>query len=493
MSEPAPPSVQRGQALAAGWPTALIRGLLAFSVMALIGQIVAFATYLASGAGSVATFAKLGWFYFGWFHHVRVVVELPGLALGQEASQAIGGGLAGGASLSYHAGLALTLVTLLAGWLLFTAGRAVAREAGGGPVARAFHGMKVAPAYALPAFLISLVVSIDAAIPQNAFVSGRVEVHASELEAFLFPFLVALVAGAIGGLSVADEASRNANPWLRRGLAALGGGVRMFLLGLALAFVGLLVLAVVQPDATKAYFSAVSEPPADETAVLIAHHVLVLPNQSMWVLVPAMGSCDGAYGSGFSVPFLCYWKFPKSVEASLISPQLGLGGASSPVSARFGWAPFGYFLFLLVPLLSVVAGGWHAARRGMARTPSEGGALGAAAGVVFAIFVAVGIWFSSITAGITASFLGISGGGSIRIGPDLLGGGITALAWGVAGGSIGGWWMGRRVPAPPPEATGFGPGPMLPPPPSAGAPVAPEPVPPGESAPPDEPEPWAQG
>ncbi|MFB3739540.1 MAG: hypothetical protein ACE14W_11335, partial [Candidatus Velamenicoccus archaeovorus] len=84
MTEPAPPGVELparqgtdpGRMLAAGWPRALIRGLVAFVVVALVGQAVAFATFLVSNAGSAATFAELGWFYFGWFHHVRLVVEL---------------------------------------------------------------------------------------------------------------------------------------------------------------------------------------------------------------------------------------------------------------------------------------------------------------------------------------------------------------------------------------------------------------------------------
>ncbi|HZD78821.1 MAG TPA: hypothetical protein VE646_02110, partial [Actinomycetota bacterium] len=402
--------------------------------VAALGQLAAFAVYVASGSGSALTFAKLGWFYFGWFHHVGLVAELPDLALGRGASQSIGGALPGGTSISYTAGLALMLVTLVAGGLLFLAGRAAAGAAGGGPAARMLHGMKIAPAYAVPALLISLAVSIDTAIPANAFVGGRVRVHESTWQSFVFPFAIALIAGALGGSSTVGPAVRRERARVRRTLGSVAGGVRMFLLAIVLAFVGMLVLAAVRPDATKAYLTAVSEPPADQTAVVVAHHILLLPNQSMWVLVPAMGSCDGAYGSGFSAPFLCYWKYPQTVKTSLISPQAGLGDLASPVDARFGTAPWWSFLFLLVPLVSVLAGGWHGARHGGAETAAEGGLLGAAAGVVFAVFVAAGIWLSSVSAGLNASVLGMSTGGSVRVGPDLLSGTILALLWGVVGG-----------------------------------------------------------
>ena len=56
--------------LSRGWGTGLARGLLAFVAMAALGEAVAFAVNLARSPGeSAATAAKLGWLYFGWFHH----------------------------------------------------------------------------------------------------------------------------------------------------------------------------------------------------------------------------------------------------------------------------------------------------------------------------------------------------------------------------------------------------------------------------------------
>jgi len=432
------------EVLLRGWFTALIRGGLAFAAMAALGQAAAFVVYLSRGAeGPVGPVAKFGWFYFGWFHHVSLVASLPDLSLGDLPEA--GDPFSGGASLTFQAGLALMLGTFLAIGLLYGAGRAVADRAGGGGLARVLHGMKVVPVYAVPSFLISSVVRLDVPIPTNPLATGSVQVRSSAVQSFVLPLLIAVAAGAAGGLRSGRYELLAREPWGRRLAGALAGGFRMFLLGLVLSFAGLLVLAVVRPDATKAYFEAVSEPPADETAVIIGHHVLLLPNQSMWVLVPAMGGCDRVYGSGNSEPFLCYWNYPREVSVGDLSPENVFGGAP-PVSTEFGTAPAGYFLFLLVPALSVLLGGRHAARR-RARTQTEAAAVGAGSGVVFAVLVALGSWLASLSAGSSANLGVISTDALVRAGPDVLLGGLLALVWGVTGGLVGGWLAGRDLPA----------------------------------------------
>jgi hypothetical protein len=228
---------------------------------------------------------------------------------------------------------------------------------------------------------------------------------------------------------------------------AFAGGFRMLALGIVLSFVGLLVLAVVHPDATQAYFRTVSEPPVDETVLIVGHHVLVLPNQSMWVLVPAMGGCDGVYGSGGSRTFLCYWKYPTRVSLSTSGGSPGSVLSALPqVRTEFGTAPTGYFLFLLVPAISVLLGGRYAVRK-RASFRYEAAAVGAAAGIVFGILVAVASWFASLSAGVSGNIAGISSNVSARIGPDVVIGGLIALGWGIVGGAVGGWWAGRELPA----------------------------------------------
>ncbi|MGH2659630.1 MAG: cell division protein PerM [Actinomycetota bacterium] len=439
-------------ALVRGWFTALARGGLAFVVMASLGQAAALTVYLARDArGSVGTFAKLGWFYFGWFH--RVSVSAHASVLVPRDTPGVGELASGSASFDF--GVALMVGTFLAIWLLYGAGRAVADQAGGGGAARVLHGLKVAPVYAVPSWLISLVVSIDVGLPADLFRAGSIEIRPSAAESLLLPLLIAAAAGAAGGARSGRYELLAREPWGRRLAGALAGGFRMFLLGLVLSFVGLLVLAVIRPDATKAYFDAVTEPPPDGTTVIIANHVLLLPNQSMWVLVPAMGGCDGLYRGGESSTFLCYGKYPTAVsdnfdftslEAILLTSVNVVLPFESRVRTEFGTAPSGYFLFLLVPALSVLLGGRHAAMR-RARTRTEAPMVGAGAGVVFAVLVALGAWLASITVDASVVAGGISAGGAFRVGPDVAVGSVLALVWGVVGGLIGGWWVGRDLPA----------------------------------------------
>jgi hypothetical protein len=440
MSEPAPP--RRGRsALAAGWETALARGGLAFAIMALLGQAAGLAVYVVERRYlSGGTAARLGWFYFGWFHHVSATASLRSSTLDVAGVPV---------RLSANLGVALLAMTLIAGFLLFRGGRAVAERAGGGILARTLHGAKVAPAYAAPSFVLSLLVRGTVRVPALEHLGGYVQVRSSVLQSLVFPLLIAAVAGAAGGYfsGIAGIEHLETGPRWQRGLAgALAGGVRMLALGLVLSFAGLLVLAVGEPDATKAYFDTVTRGSAAETTVLIGHHVLVLPNQSMWVLVPAMGGCDDVWGSGRSSAFLCYWKFPKGVSVS--ADLLGGIHATTP----FGTAPPAYFLFLFVPLLSVLGGGKAAAERSDARGPREAVAVGAAAGAVFAVLVAGAALLSSLSMGLSASYREMSSGGTVRVGPAVIAGGLLALVWGVLGGAAGAWWRARALEADVPEA-----------------------------------------
>ena len=421
--------------LTQGWGTGLARGALAFVAMAALGQVVAFAANLARSPGeSAATAAKLGWLYFGWFHHAAVttrVTSVEGVRVGGEAG------------LTANVGLAMMLGTFLAIAILYKGGRAVADGAGGsGVVARVLHGMKVAPAYAIPPFLVSRLVTIDIPIPRNGLVAGSLQMPSGGLSWFVLPLLIAAAAGAAGGLRSGRYELVSHDPWGRRASGVMAGGLRMFVLGLVLSFGGLLVLAAIRPGATTTYFETVSGPPSDQTTMNIAHHVLLLPNQSMWVLVPAMGGCDGLSGGGVSATFLCYSKIPTTVS---VSPE-GVNSGTAVVLADFVKAPSGYYLFLLIPALSVVLGGRYAARK-RARLKWEAIAMGAASGVVFAVLVALGSWLASISAGLSSPTGGIPANASVLIGPAVGMAGLLALAWGVVGGALGGWLGGREFPS----------------------------------------------
>ena len=423
--------------LVRGWLSGLIRGGLAFVVMAAVGQAAAFAVSVF-GEQQVSA-AKLGWLYFGWFHHAAVNVAITTrLNFPVEGAP---GGPSGAAGLTAGVGLAMMLATFLAIAILYRAGRAVADRAGGTGLARVFHGMKVAPGYAIPPFVLSGLLTVDVPIPQNSLVAGSLQMESWSLSWLVLPLLLGAAAGAAGGLRSGRFELISLEPWGRRAAGAVAGGLRMFVLGLVLSFVGVLVLAAVRPSAGRAYFAAISGPPAEQSAVVFAHHVLLLPNQSMWVLVPAMGGCDGLSGGGVSASFLCYSKFPTSVSVSTD----GSNGDALTVRTDFGTAPTAYFLFLLVPALSVVLGGRYGVRK-RARLRSESIAIGAASGVVFAVLVAVASWLASVSISLSSATGGIPSNSSVLIGPGVLIAGLLALVWGVLGGAIGGWLGGREFP-----------------------------------------------
>src|SRR5207244_2559345 len=100
--------------------------------------------------------------YFDAFHHVAIVFSVPRVLNGGTGLIRRGFGVTVGVQVT------LLLVTMAAAALLFLAGRAVARRAGGGPVARALHGLKVAPAYAVLALIFSFPATFDVAVHAGA-------------------------------------------------------------------------------------------------------------------------------------------------------------------------------------------------------------------------------------------------------------------------------------------------------------------------------------
>ena len=385
----------------------------AFAAVAVIGQGLAFLQAAAAPTSvSGSTVARIGLLYFYAFHHVGIVISGP-------------------SNVSYTISVALLLVTAAAVMLLFLAGRWVADRSGGGVGSRFAHGVKVAVPYAACSLGLSYVDRFRFELPANTLLSGPVQVGPDHLQAFLWPFVIAAVAAGLGGVSTRWAELAAHEPWGRRGAVALRGGGRMFVYGLALAFAGLLVVAALKPEATRAYVRTTA---ADGLvgADALAHHVLVLPNQSMWVLTPAMGACDGSYGAGQSVDLLCYWRFPKS---------LGLPVTTQATSApsEFATAPAPYFLFLLVPLVAVVAGGAWAGADGGGETMPEGALVGAFAGVVFAALVLAGAVLGGIG-------LSVSRIGSSTLGPNIFTGTAMAALWGVVGGAAGGAFAVRLKP-----------------------------------------------
>ncbi|HEV8421047.1 MAG TPA: DUF6350 family protein, partial [Actinomycetota bacterium] len=405
-TEQAQPSAAPSSSLTGGWNTAVLRAVLTLVILLFMAQAIIVLAYFAAddpSKPSALLVARYGGTLFYAFHHVGIRFHVPGSALSQAEVPfgVFSGGVVAAAAMAG---------TVLGLWLLYMGGRAVARETGGSTLAGGLNGLKVAPPYAALTFAGSFLLRFK---PEDG---GQVPtIHPSYIAALLWPLVLAAVAGFVGGARSEHRDSWSKLVPEREGLGrrlygALAGGWAMIMFGLVFAFVGLLVMAVVKPDATADYFSSFDQGTLDGMLVIVAT-VLVLPNMAAWVLFPAMGSCVGVSGP-LSICFLSYSHFPQDAGRTI-------AGAANPAALSLPSAPPGYFLFLLVPLAAVLVGGMVAARRARASSRNEAAALGALAGVAFAILSLVTILVASITLKFTGSVGGITGNGLFRIGPDL--------------------------------------------------------------------------
>ena len=417
----------------AGWADALARGFVAFLAIAGIGQVLAFLAWLVADTGaSASAAARLGWMYFGAFHHVAIELDVSDLDL-------VAPGAAPG-STTLSIGVALLSVTAVAVLLLFRAGRRVADRTGGSAGTRVLLGAAVAPSYALPAFVAALLVDVRTPLQAGSFATGELHVALSPWQALLFPFTIAAASGAAGGFRSAFGAEGRSED-VRRIAASGAGALRMLVVGLGLSLAGIFVAGVVQPDepvalltpSTARYFDTVFDRPA-AGLVILGHHLAVVPNEAVWTLVPAMGACDGVRGSA-SHDLLCYSRFPNRLETTVPALQdLALSSPFGPVIFRR--APAGYLAFLLVPVAATLLGGRLAGRR-FGASRRERALVGVSAGAMFALSIGVLSVLSSITVGYDAAFGDDGSAGWIVVGPNVVTGTLCALAWGCAGGALG--------------------------------------------------------
>lgn len=454
--EPEPPPPPAPRPLGLPWRAIIVRGLLAFLIMILLGEVLAVlgAVEETSGLSSLDV-GKIGAMLFYGFHHVGISVEVPTIPF-----PGAGGQVPFGLDFSFTVAVAMLLATFLAGWLLYRGGRAAAAAAQGSWRRRVLGGALVGVPYAALSFGLSFLITFGSEDIQIPGVPGgqSFEVGPSAVAALLWPLGIGAALGALGALALLrDDVFRGR--WGERLRAILGGGTRMAWYGLVFSFLGLLVLAAVKPGDTAAYFEGVQEAGAAGGALLILVTLLFVPNMAMWVLGPAMGASVGLFGAGLSCELISYTQFPLGS-----SPQ-GPGGAQfgdfcALLSIDQGTAPAGYFLFLLVPLLASILGGRRAVRRFPVASRGEAAAVGAGGGILFALIFLV----LAILAGVSAESTGggipfFFAGGRIQVGPDLVLGTILAAAWGAAGGAIGGAWAARRARPEPTGSAGFEPAP----------------------------------
>jgi hypothetical protein len=365
------------------------------------------------------------------FHHVPFSFDIPFEAFGLEAGEAASA-VTGSVAVAPMAGTILVLVLLARG------GAAVATRAGGPTIVRGLHGAKVALPYAAATYLLSFGVTFEATVTRQPGPT----LDPSPVGALLWPLVLGLMAGFAGGLRSAAADGLDAGSWSARLHGVLAGGWRMLWLGAALSFLGLLVLAVVRSSDTRAYLQAVADAGALGGAALVGLTLLVVPNMAVWLLYPAMGGCVGVSGPAGEC-LISYGALPAGLAESGGTIDLLPGITTSGT-------PGAYLLFLLAPLLAVLAGGAMAARRGAARTGPEGAALGAAAGVAFGLLSVPATLLAQtafrVDAGATADPVLT---GTIGVGPFVVLGVLLALGWGTVGGAVAGFVRARSASGPP--------------------------------------------
>ncbi len=456
-----------------GWPRATVGALAAIGVGLLLSEAIAFGFAVAGGSpGSPASIAQVGPLLFYAFHHVPLVFDA---ALRRPSAQPV--------SLTLTVATAPMLGTLALGAALFVAGRLGARRAGprvGSLLAAGAEGTKVAVPYAVLCGIGGLVARITLTPPGSSgtLLAGSFSVGPAVWLAFVWPAVVAAIAGFLGGVAAwrSDAApahrtggfdapagaSSDGAPasgrerWAR---VAIIGGSAMAGLALTLSFAGLLVLAAIDTGSTRGYFDATFGRGPARGVAAVGLTALEVPNMAAWVLYPAMGSCVDlattsriapgsltARSGGAATCVLSYRALPARAlfaDPGAIDRLITTGSAAGP------GAPAGYLLFLLAPGIAVLAGGWGAARRSGAVGPARSAAAGALAGVVFAAW-SIPIVVLARSAAAIAGAGSAGGGGSVgySIGPAVLLSVGVAAAWGVIGGSAGGalrgWSVARR-------------------------------------------------
>jgi hypothetical protein len=386
-------------------------GLIAFAVTALAAQIVPASIEFFGGGLAISTALKLGWFYELAFH--RVAIDVTG-----------SGGVSGRLSVAFLSGTGLVV------WVLFRAGRAAARRAGPSLRARALAGAMIGPVYALPIAVITTSVRLrlhtgGGVLPET------VGFHGLGWQAFAFPAVLGIAAGGAGGAVGSLPRGSRVRAWLV-------GGWRATLGALGLAFVGVLLVAALRPDGTAAYARGVSSNGPRTALLLLGHHALLLPNQSLFVLGPSMGGCVELTGSDATSPVLCPGRLPRLDPSTVLDDIARVGGAGPTTVTAITDRPMpsGYWAFVLVPALATLAAGRYARSTvpGSVRS-REAWVRGAGAGAVFGVLVGIGAWMATATLSVRSATG--STPTSLALGPRPLPTALLALAWGVVGGAFG--------------------------------------------------------
>ena len=269
MSAPAPPA-ERPSATSrrAAARRGFLGGLGAFGIVAAICIAIGMIEYAGSGGRYHAwTWVKVGFLYLLSSCDVAVRVRAIGA----------------GTNLQLLYRVPLLAGTTLILWLIVRATRRALGEDPAKGVSVA-GGAAAALGFAVPGVLVALPANLrfPSSLPFELFVSP-VRWQA----AVLVPAVSA--AGAATGVFLArrhrptarSEAGALAAAWL-------GGGAWMFASALLLGLVGFLVTAALRPTQTRAYVQD-AQGWGRGGVVAVTHHILLIPDQSIWLLAPSMG------------------------------------------------------------------------------------------------------------------------------------------------------------------------------------------------------------
>ena len=308
---------------------------------------------------------------------------------------------------TFHWRIVPMLLTIGFLWLAARAGRRAAEERSGGGI-----GLTVvvaAAGAAVPAAAIAALAAVPVSLSFPG-IGARVGVDVGS---------VAMWAGALGGGGAAAGAFlRSARG---RPAAVLRGGLAGYGWALVLLAVGTVVIAALEPRATRAYVDELIEL-GPGGAVLFGAHLLAWPAQNALVLAPAAGVCLRVAGEG-QIVSLCPW-------------QLTVSGPAALVPGPHPLTPWLWLLNVVPPLAAAIAG--RAAARASGRSPTLMGALG---GMTFGALAVGGAWLAA------PRFIGslpLLASSDVWLRPDPLAMALGCLGWGLAGGALGGWFEGRR-------------------------------------------------
>ena len=356
-----------------------------------------------------------------------------------------------GFAFQFSVSITLMLGLAIAGYLLFRGGRWAARRSSRLGWLPGIRGIQVALVYAVMVLILAFLAGIDIPLPEapGGDAPESVSVQASKLGAFGMAFLLAALAAGTGALS--GKLWPRERP-ARLILGAIAGGWRAAWLATALASIGFLIVAALNPDETRAYLEILPGGVLARALVVVST-LLFLPNVGTGIAAAAMGGSINLATTTNSCALISYLQFPAGV-AQLDGPGIPPPDNPCALPIELDTAPLQYLLFLLVPLVATVAGGRLAAQRHGAGGAREG----AIVGLTIAIPYALGLWALALVArvGGSGSFFAFESSG--WVGPGLLSTVLLALVWGVLGGAIGGAWGAGRETAGNASEPGMNPG-----------------------------------